>query len=100
MPQVLLIMSDMQFNHCTRFDDSAMQMIRRKYKDAGYETPQVVFWNLNAADNVPVKFDEKGVALVSGFSPSIMKSVLAADMDGFTPEGIMKKAVMSDRYSI
>jgi hypothetical protein len=100
MPQVLLIMSDMQFNQCTRFDDSAMQMIRRKYKDAGYETPQVVFWNLNAADNVPVKFDEKGVALVSGFSPSIMKSVLAADMEGFTPEGIMKKAVMSDRYAL
>jgi len=100
MPQVLLIMSDMQFDSCTRYDDSAMQMIQRKYKDAGYEVPQVVFWNLNAADNVPVKFDTKGVALVSGFSPSIMKSVLAADMEGFTPEGIMKKAVMSDRYSI
>ena len=100
MPQVLLIMSDMQFNSCTRYDDSAMKMIQRKYKDAGYEVPQVVFWNLNAADNVPVKFDTKGVALVSGFSPSIMKSVLAADMEGFTPEGIMKKAVMSDRYSI
>jgi hypothetical protein len=90
----------MQFNRCTRFDDSAMQMIRRKYEEAGYEVPQIVFWNLNAADNVPVKFDEKGVALVSGFSPSIMKSVLAADMDGFTPEGIMKKAVMSDRYAL
>ena len=100
MPQVLLIMSDMQFNRCTRYDDSAMQMIRRKYTEAGYEVPQIVFWNLNAADNVPVKFDTKGVALVSGFSPSIMKSVLAADMDGFTPEGIMKKAVMSERYSL
>ena len=100
MPQVLLIMSDMQFNSCTRYDDSAMQMIRRKYTEAGYEVPQIVFWNLNAADNVPVKFDTKGVALVSGFSPSIMKSVLAADMDGFTPEGIMKKAVMSERYSL
>ena len=100
MPQVLLIMSDMQFNSCTRFDDSAMQMIRRKYTEAGYEVPQIVFWNLNAADNVPVKFDTKGVALVSGFSPSIMKSVLAADMDGFTPEGIMKKAVMTDRYAL
>ena len=100
MPQVLLIMSDMQFNSCTRYDDSVMQMIRRKYTEAGYEVPQIVFWNLNAADNVPVKFDTKGVALVSGFSPSIMKSVLAADMDGFTPEGIMKKAVMSERYSL
>lgn len=100
MPKVLLLISDMQFDQCSRFDDSAMQMIRRKYEKAGYEMPQIVFWNLNAADNVPVKFDQKGVALVSGFSPSIMKSVLAADMEGFTPEGIMKKAVMSDRYAL
>ena len=100
MPKVLLIMSDMQFNQCTHFDDSAMQMIRRKYEDAGYTTPAVVFWNLNAADNVPVRFDEKGVALVSGFSPAIMKSVLSADLEGMTPESIMKKTVMSDRYAL
>jgi Domain of unknown function (DUF2828) len=100
MPKVLLIMSDMQFNCCHGYDDRAIQMIRRKYNDADYEMPAVVFWNLNAADNVPVKFDEKGTALVSGFSPSIMKSVLAADMDGFTPEAIMKKAVSSERYAL
>jgi hypothetical protein len=100
MPQVLLIMSDMQFNECTRFDDRALQMIRRKYNDADYEMPAVVFWNINAYENVPVRFDEKGTALVSGFSPSIMKAVLAADMDAMTPEAVMKKAVMSDRYAI
>lgn len=100
MPQVLLIMSDMQFNQCARFDDSAMQMIRRKYEDAGYNVPAIVFWNLNAADNVPVRFDEKGVALVSGFSPAIMKSVLAADLEGMTPESIMVKTVSSDRYAL
>ena len=100
MPQVLLIMSDMQFNQCTRFDDSAMQMIRRKYEDAGYNVPAIVFWNLNAADNVPVRFDEKGVALVSGFSPAIMKSVLAADLEGMTPESIMVKTVSSERYAL
>ena len=100
MPKVLLIMSDMQFDQCMRNDDSAIQMIRRKYEDAGYTVPAIVFWNLNAADNVPVRFDEKGVALVSGFSPAIMKSVLAADLDGMTPEAIMKKTVMSDRYAL
>jgi Domain of unknown function (DUF2828) len=62
--------------------------------------PQVVFWNLNAHDNVPVKMDERGVALVSGFSPSIVKSVLEADMDNFTPEGIMNKTIMVPRYDI
>jgi hypothetical protein len=58
-----------------------------------------VFWNLNAADNVPVKFNAKGVALVSGFSPSIVKSVLSADLEDFTPEQIMLKTIMSERYN-
>lgn len=100
MPKVLLILSDMQFDHCTRFDDSALQMIRRKYSEAGYDMPAIVWWNLNAADNVPVKFNQTGTALVSGFSPAILKSVLAADLDGMTPEAVMKKAVMSDRYAL
>jgi hypothetical protein len=98
MPKILLILSDMQFDQCARFDDSAMQMIERKYADAGYTVPQIVFWNLNASDNVPVKFDKKGTALVSGFSPTIMKSVLAADLEEFTPEAIMLKTIMSARY--
>ena len=100
MPAMLLILSDMQFNQCARYDDSAMQMIERKFADAGYNMPQIVFWNLNSSDNVPVASDKSGAALVSGFSPSIMTSLLAADLDQFTPEGIMLKTVMSDRYAL
>jgi hypothetical protein len=100
MPDVLMIMSDMQFNQCARFDDSAMQMIKRKFEAAGYTVPQIVFWNLNAHDNVPVKHDATGVALISGFSPQIMVSVLGGDADKFTPESIMLKAVMVPRYDI
>ena len=100
MPEVLMIMSDMQFNQCARFDDSAMQMIKRKFEDAGYTMPSIVFWNLNAHDNVPVKHDASGVALISGFSPQIMVSVLGGDADKFTPESIMLKAVMVPRYDI
>jgi len=98
MPATLLILSDMQFDQCARYDDSAMQMIARKYADAGYAMPNIVFWNLNAHDNVPAKFNDNGVALVSGFSPAIVKGVLAADLDNFTPEAIMLKTIMSDRY--
>jgi hypothetical protein len=100
MPAMLLILSDMQFNQCARYDDTAMQMIERKFADAGYTVPQIVFWNLNSSDNVPVASDKTGAALVSGFSPSIMTSLLAADLDQFTPEGIMLKTVMSDRYKL
>ena len=100
MPEVLLIMSDMQFDQCARFDDSAMQMIARKFEAAGYELPKIVFWNLNAADNVPAKFDASGVALVSGFSPTIMTAVLGGDTEKFTPYAIMMKAIGIERYNL
>ena len=100
MPKMLLILSDMQFNACVEYDDSAMQMIERSYEAAGYEVPKVVFWNLNAHDNVPVKFDESGTALVSGFSPAIVKPLLSGDLETFTPEAIMLKTVMVDRYTV
>jgi hypothetical protein len=100
MPSMVLILSDMQFDQCVRNDDSAMQMIERKFEAAGYTVPKVVFWNLNAGDNVPVKSDKSGAALVSGFSPAIMASLLGADVEQFTPEGIMLKTVMVDRYNL
>jgi len=100
MPEMLMIMSDMQFDQCARFDDSAMQMIARKYEEAGYELPKIVFWNLNAADNVPVKYDARGVALVSGFSPAIMVAVLGGDTEKFTPTAIMLKALMVPKYDL
>jgi hypothetical protein len=100
MPEMLLIMSDMQFDQCARFDDTAMKMMSRKFEDAGYELPKIVFWNLNAKDNVPVKYDTRGVALVSGFSPAIMVAVLGGDTEQFTPEAIMLKALMNPRYDL
>ena len=98
MPKILLILSDMQFNQCTRFNDSAYEMIARKFENAGYNMPNIVFWNLNAKDNVPVKYDTSGVSLVSGFSPSIVKAILSADTKDFTPEAIMMKTIMNTRY--
>lgn len=100
MPDTLVIFSDMQFDSCATFDDSAMNAVKRRFEAAGYQTPNIVFWNLNAYDNAPAKFNDKGVALVSGFSPAIMKSILAADFESFTPEGIMRAAVMVPRYNL
>ncbi len=100
MPAMVLILSDMQFNACVKYDDSAMEMIERKYEAAGYTIPKVVFWNLSASGSVPVKSDKSGAALVSGFSPAIMASLLGANVEQFTPEGIMRKTVMVPRYDL
>ena len=99
MPAYILILSDMEFDCCKK-DRSGMEMIEHKYEKAGYKMPKIVFWNLNArnAHNKPVRFDKEGTALVSGFSPAIMKSILAAE--SFTPEAIMLDTVNVPRYDI
>lgn len=98
MPEQLLVVSDMQFNAAGGL--SGLEQVRRAYESAGYKVPQIVFWNVRATGNVPVRADTNGVALVSGYSPAIMRAVLSADADTFTPEGIMKKAVMLPRYAL
>lgn len=95
MPTMVLIMSDMQFNQCCKY--TAGSMIDAKYEAAGYKRPSVVFWNINAKQGVPAKYNDKGVALVSGFSPAIMESILKCKK--FDPFNMMLEAVMKDRYS-
>lgn len=99
MPTHVLIMSDMQFDTCVKNAQKAMDMIKTRFNDAGYDMPGIVFWNLNSSDNAPAKQHDSGVALISGFSPTILKSVLSASIEDLTPMNIMLKTIMSERYS-
>lgn len=100
MPAMLIVFSDMQFDCCAGRNQSAIERTRQLYIAAGYKIPQVVFWNINARSNVPVKYDESGVALVSGFAPALIKNLLSADVDQFTPESIMAETIFVDRYNL
>ena len=97
MPTCILIMSDMEFNEATDRHDTAFDMIRRKYTESGYELPKIVFWNLcSRHDNFPVTANDQGVALISGFSPSILKTVLSGN--GMNPVQIMLDTLNQPRY--
>lgn len=109
MPDTLLILSDMQFDRCTGtgrginrsesdWNPTVFDMIELMYTQADYKMPNIVFWNLHASNGVPVSFDKNGTALISGFSPSIMKHVLGSEE--FNPEAIMLETISSDRYTI
>lgn len=99
MPTMIMIMSDMEFNRCMRNQSaSALDMIRQNYEAAGYAMPKVVFWNLQSRNdgNIPVQISDSGAALVSGFSPAILKSLLTGEE--MSPISIMNKTVHSARY--
>lgn len=106
MPKVLLILSDMEFNQCIEGahrgqDTTAYESFRLKYERAGYKLPKVVFWAINGrSDNNPVKFLESGTALVSGFSPSIFKALLRANLEDYTPYNVMLEALKNPLYDV
>lgn len=107
MPNKILILSDMEFNSATRgggwrneaaWNPTAQQMIEQMYTDAGYKIPQIVYWNIQSRNGgVPVAFDKTGTALVSGFSPAIMTSLLGGDIE--SPQQIMDKTILGERYA-
>ena len=100
MPKILLILSDMEFDTCvSNAGEPAMAMARRMYEEAGYSLPKTVFWNLAArAGNSPVRHSEAGTALVSGFSPALMQSILKAK--DFSPLAVMEETIGAARYDV
>ncbi len=102
MPKTLMIFSDMQFDVALGSNSSAtiFTVVKQMFEDHGYDIPKVVFWNLDSrCGNVPVEKNEQGAMLVSGFSPSIMEAVLSGDFEQITPQGLMLKVLMKDRYN-
>lgn len=100
MPTKIMIFSDMQFNIADRGFQGlrAFELIDAKYKAAGYKRPDIIFWNLNGStSNCPVAFGEEGTAHVSGFSPSLMKQILASKAP--TPFSMMMDTVNIERYN-
>lgn len=98
MPQKLIIVSDMQFDQCCHSNKRTnFEQIQKLYRKAGYEMPQLVFWNVNSYSNVPMTMHDTGTCLVSGCSPSILKSILTDKV--VTPVDTMNDTVYSDRYA-
>ncbi|KAI1184346.1 hypothetical protein F5B17DRAFT_442714 [Nemania serpens] len=93
MAKRVFVFSDMQFNEAehpgTKFS-SSFERIKRSYADAGFEMPELVFWNVaggRPSDDEglfdddptvpkPVQSEQAGTAIVSGYSPAMLKVFL------------------------
>ncbi|GJM97827.1 hypothetical protein PR202_ga14783 [Eleusine coracana subsp. coracana] len=107
MVKKVFVFSDMEFDQAsTRPWETDYEAITRKFKEAGYgdAIPEIVFWNLRNSRSVPVTADQKGVALVSGFSKNMIKLFLEGDKLEFvpdkvpTPRDVMDQAISGPDY--
>jgi hypothetical protein len=99
MPSVLYIVSDMEFDTASGCNTKTnFQVIREKYEKAGYALPRLVWWNVASRnDQFPIRATDSGTALVSGCSPSILKSLLSAKT--FDPMSVVWETINKERYN-
>ncbi|KAI8938741.1 hypothetical protein NX059_004608 [Plenodomus lindquistii] len=129
MVKQVFVFSDMQFDSASTSDDrwtTSYDRIKAKYKEAGYEMPRLIFWNLAAyATDKPVTMEDSDTALVSGYSQGMLRAFLESgafddveetveedveDEDGMTevkkakkkmePIDMMMKAVANKAYGM
>lgn len=97
IPNTLLIISDMQFTGgCSTDNMTVVEHCIKKWEDAGYSRPDILYWNTNGYAGAPTTINHPNVGLVSGFTPSVLKAVLTGE--DFTPRGIMLRAV--EKYNV
>lgn len=74
------------------------QIISKTYAAAGYDLPKMVFWNIcSRSGTIPVTENKMGVALLSGFSQSIMDMLLSGKLD---PLSILLEKLDAPRYDL
>jgi hypothetical protein len=97
MVKSLIVISDMEIDQCTAGKWLFYDLMKRKYAEAGYEIPNVVFWNVDSRHDVfHADAKRKGVQLCSGQSTSTFKHLL--ESIGATPMEMMLKVLNDKRY--
>lgn len=103
----VLIISDMEFDAAQSsgwFNTKSnpltkplFEKIKDSYKDAGYDLPKLVFWNVaSRTGTIPLTENDLGVTLISGFSQNVLKMVMS---DRYNPYEVLIEMLDNDRYS-
>lgn len=126
MPKKLYIISDMQFDQARTiyydcfsgkpiYKAPFMQTMKQKFKDAGYEMPALIYWNVRQSNCAMFHdtFDGEDCCFVSGYSPVLFKNILegteyveVTNADGtkeikqkIDPMNVMMTTLNSERYA-
>ena len=96
LPEILYIISDMEFDSGVDYDKPLFDEIKDLYREYGYRLPTLVYWDVCRRNNqFPVSSNDVGAVLVSGASPILFSMVISGSV---SPEEYMLSVIGSDRY--
>jgi len=62
------------------YEETIVGYVGAKYKEAGYDVPRLVFWNLSSSTpGFPAQSNSTGIQMVSGYSQTLMNQVFTGD---------------------
>ena len=97
MPKSLIVISDMEIDFCGNRDWTFYDKMARKFHKAGYEIPNILFWDVSSRHDVfHADSKRKGVQLCSGQSTTVFKQLMSCV--GMTPVEAMENTINSERY--
>lgn len=95
LPDVLLIVSDMQFHMGVEGEGTEVEKVLQQFQENGYIPPKIVYWNTAGYAGSPATINTPNTVLISGFSPSVLKYVFASD---FSPMSVLYATV--EKYKV
>ena len=98
----LIVFSDMQFNEAdSNYTETMHTKLIKVFKTKKYKLPKIIYWNLRGnTSGVVVKEHTTNTQLLSGFSPSLLNSIINnEDITKITPYYTLRKTLDDDRYN-
>lgn len=97
MPKAIVVISDMEIDHCENREWSFYDKMANKFHKAGYVIPNIIFWNVDSRHDVfHADHNRKGVQLASGQSVTVFKQIM--QNLGYNPVEAMENTINSKRY--
>lgn len=97
MPKSLIVISDMEIDHCGDRDWTFYDMMAQRFRNYGYQIPNIIFWNVASRHDVfHADKTRTGVQLASGQSAAVFRQVMQCV--GMNPVEAMEKIINSERY--
>ena len=98
MPKALVVISDMEIDCYMRPGRhwDFLDVMRKRFKTAGYKLPKIVMWNVNARKDTVLSQSED-VIFISGQSPSSFKA-LCQNLDDVTAYELMLRVLNGPAY--
>ena len=101
LPKSIVVVTDLEFDAARGYygrgsdKKTLMENIAMKWREHGYQLPNLVFWNVQSRhDNVPMKVED-GITFCSGFSVTLFEQI----MKGKTGYDLMMDKLNEERYS-